>query len=131
MASPLSTLVGRFAVATAGSGIANLFDWELTVEADYEDVTAHGDEWEQVTPLKQRWTFRAKGYVTVSATSYLAAFNKTGPPATVTVTAYSGSASSTVIFTAIGYPTRGNFSAPMALAEQEFEFRGAGAPSVL
>ena len=127
----VTRLNGRYAVATAGGSIANLFDWELSIEADYEDVTAHGDEWEQVVPLKQRWTFRAKGYITVGGTTYLAAFNKTGAPATVTVVAYTGDLSSTVAFTAIGYPTRGNLSAPMDMATQEFEFRGAGAPSVL
>src|SRR5881227_216777 len=97
----VTRLVGRYAKAKAGGTIANLFDWELTIEAEYEDVTAHGDEWEQVTPLKQRWTFRARGYVTTAGASYLAKFNPAGPPGSVTVTAQTDFASA-IVFSALG-----------------------------
>ena len=123
-------LRGRYAQASAGGAIANLFDWELTIEADYEDVTAHGDEWEQVVPLKQRWTFRARGYITTAGTTYLAAFNTAGAPAAVSIIAYTDNGT-TARFTAQGYPTRGSITAPMTMVEQSFEFRGAGAPTVL
>lgn len=137
MASPTSgrsVLVGRYAEASVGGTlIALLTDWEATIETDTADVTAHGDVWQFNAPLPSRWTFRAKAFVVPgSAAHYLNALWASGAlPSQVTVAGFSGSvASGTKIFEGTGTPVRGSLSAPMELAEQEFEVQGNGAPTV-
>lgn len=132
--APRSALVGRYAEASlSGTLIALLFDWEVTIETDTVDATAHGDFWKVNLALDSGWTFRARGYVVPgSASHYLnSLWNSSAIPANVTVAGYSGSvATGTMIFQGTGIPIRGNLSAPMAMAEQEWEIRGTGAPTV-
>lgn len=125
-----TTAIGRYAEASIGGVlIVQLYDWELVIEADYEDVTAHGDEYEVVVPLKQRWTFRARQYILLNTATSLTAFTVSAEPATMEVRCYTEPASSgTIRFRGVGYPTRAMLAAPMELMEQEFEIRGSGLP---
>jgi len=136
MASPTSArsvLHGDFAEASIGGTlIALLTEWEVTVDTDTADVTAHGDEWKFNVALDSGWTFRAKGHVVpASASHYMnALYTSSAVPANITVAGFSGTvASGTKIFEGTGTPTRATLSAPMDLAEQEFELRGYGAPA--
>lgn len=128
-----NVLVGRYAEASVGGVlIALLFDWEVTYEGNTAETTAHGDIWKTFTPLASGWTFRAKGYVVPASVNHYPKqlFQAATLPAAVTVAGFSGTvAGGTKIFQGTGYPIRGNLSAPMELAEQEFEIRGSGAPT--
>lgn len=127
-------LNGRYAEASlAGTLVALLFDWEVTIETDTADATAHGDYWKVNLALDSGWTFRARGYVVpASAAHYLnVLWSSSTIPANFVVAGYSGSVSAgTMIFQGTGIPVRGSISAPMAMAEQEWEIRGTGAPTV-
>lgn len=131
--TPRSVLNGRYAEASVGGVLlALLFDWEITVDTDTADVTAHGDVWKFKVPLDSGWKFRAKGYVVpASAAHYINSQWSSGAvPANVTIAAFSGTVGTgTKIWEGTGVPVRGNLSAPMALAEQELEFEGYGAPT--
>lgn len=132
MPVPVNRLIGRYAEASIGGVlIALLFDWEVTVEHDTEDVTAHGDHWQQHVPLDAGWRFRCRGYVVPgSAAHYINTAFGAGPQASFALAGYSGSvATGTLIFAGTGIPIRGILSAPMVLAEQELEFIGVGAPT--
>lgn len=127
-----TTAIGRYAVATIGGvAIAECFDWEVTLEADYEDVTAHGDEWEVVVPLKERWTFRARKYILLATATRLTAFTTSAEPAAMTVVCYTGPSGGTVRFQGSGFPTRVSLSAPMELIEEEIEIRGNSTPTTI
>lgn len=137
MASPTSSrdvLHGDFAEASVGGVlIALLTEWEVTVDTDTADITAHGDEWKYNAALDSGWTFRAKGHVVpASASHYLnSLYSSSAVPANVVVAGFSGTvAGGTKIFEGTGTPTRATLSAPMDLAEQEFEIKGYGPPSV-
>lgn len=111
--------------------VAQLYDWTLVVETDYEDVTAHGDEWEVVVPLKQRWSATAQAYLLTGATTYLSLFNAAGEPASLTFTAYAGLAAAGITrFVGTGFPTRVEMAAPMELVTQTIEIRGTGITSL-
>lgn len=128
------TAIGRYAQCKIGGFVvAECFDWELTLEADHEDVTAHGDEWTVLAPLSQSWTFRARGYIPLNTGTYAnGVFNASGSPASLSVIAYTEPATSgTIRFQGTGYPTRFNLSVPMELIEQEIEVRGSGAPTTV
>lgn len=131
--APRSALVGRYAEASLGGTlIALLFDWEVTYETDTADATAHGDFWKVTLPLDSGWTFRARGYVVPASAAHYGnqLYTSSAVPANVTVAGYSGSVSGgTKIFEGTGVPVRWNITAPMAMAEQEFEIRGTGAPA--
>lgn len=131
--SARNVLHGDFAEASVGGVlIALLTEWEVTVDTDTADVTAHGDEWKFNVALDSGWTFRAKGHVVPgSASHYLnSLYASTAVPPNVVVAGYSGSvATGTKIFEGTGTPTRATLSAPMDLAEQEFEVRGYGPPT--
>ncbi len=133
LSAPRAALVGRYAEASlAGTLVVLLFDWEVTYETDTVDATAHGDIWKVTLAMQSGWTFRARGYVTpASAAHYGNAMWSSGAiVANFTVAGYSGSvASGTKIFEGTGVPTRWNLSAPMAMAEQEWEIRGTGSPA--
>src|SRR5947207_15317968 len=123
MPSPRSVLVGRYAEASTGGVVfALLFDWELTVETDTADATAHGDVWKIAIGLDTNWRLRARGYVVPASTAhYINQHWATGQPSTTfTVACYSGTVGAgTKIFEGVGLPVRGNLTASMALAEQE------------
>lgn len=148
--SIVDRIVGQFATAslqTSSSVYTQLFsltEWEITIESEMAEVTAHGDFWEVNVPLKQSWRGRAKGFVALTGVlSYLAAFkqgsdgdyrdpvllyftgyNTVTPPGAGTV-----QGASNIIFQGQGYVTRGNISVPMAMAEQEIEITGSGSPT--
>lgn len=128
-----NALVGRYAEASLGGVlIALLTEWEVTYNHDTADGTAHGDVWKHFYPLDSGWTFRAKGFIVPgSASHYLnALWSSATALAYFTVAGYSGSvATGTKIFEGSGLPVRGNISAPMEMAVQEFEIQGDGAPT--
>ena len=128
-----TTAIGRYAEASIGGVvIAQLYDWEVSIEADYEDVTAHGDEWEVVVPLKQRWTFRARQYCLLNVATSLTAFTTSAEPAGMTVRCYTEpAATGSIVFQAGGFPTRALLSAPMELVQQEIEIRGTSTPTTI
>lgn len=132
--SPRAVLDGHFAEASIGGTlIALLFEWEATIDTDTTDLTAHGDVWKVTAALDSGWRFRARGYVVPASvnTKINDLYTSGALPVTITVAGYSGSvASGTKIFEGTGIPTRCNLSAPMALAEQEFEVIGTGTPTV-
>jgi hypothetical protein len=126
-----TTAIGRYAQCKiAGVVVAECFDWELTMDAEHEDVTAHGDEWTVLAPLSQGWTFRARGYIPLNTATFASGvFNVGAAPTALLIVAYTEPAVSGAIrFQGTGYPTRFNLSAPMELIEQEIEVRGTGAP---
>lgn len=129
-----NALVGRYAEASVGGVvIALLTEWEVTYTHDTADGTAHGDFWKHNYPLDSQWTFRARGFVTPgSANHYLnALWTANTAAAYVVVAGFSGAVSGgTMIFQGSGLPSRGNLSAPMEMAFQEFEIIGDGAPTV-
>jgi hypothetical protein len=138
--SQLTRIHGRYATCTfVGIGTLNVFDWEMEIRAEYADATAHGDYWEVVVPLKYMWTARVRGYFDSAAASYLSAFKGASGaiaggtadlvPATFTAIGWTSTGSTNHnIFTASGFLVRARFNAPMAMAEQEAELRGSGAP---
>jgi len=132
-AAPRAVLHGRYAeAALGGTLIVLLFDWEVEVETDTVDVTAHADVWKFNTAIASQWTFRAKQYVIPASASHTinALYSSSAVPAQFTVAGYSGSvASGTKIFEGTGTPVRANLSAPMELAGQGFEIKGNGAPA--
>lgn len=133
MPAPRSVLNGRYAEASLGGVlIALLFDWEAQVETDTADTTAHNDKWKHFVPLDSGWTFRARGYIIPgSAAHYInSLWAANAQPGYVTVAGFSGTVGAgTKIFEGTGLPVRGQITAPMELAEQEFEIRGDGAPT--
>ena len=137
-----NALVGRFAEAaidlTTSDGhtlvlVALLFDWRVVYTGKTVDLTAHGDTWDYIVPLPSGWTFTAKGYIVpASAATYpQKLFKASTLPPYIWVSGYSGSvATGTIIFKGQGLPVKGQITASMELAEQEFEIRGHGAPSI-
>lgn len=128
-----SILNGRYAEASVGGTlIALLTEWEVTVDTDLADTTAHGDVWKQQAVLDSGWTFRAKGYVVPGSTGHRinSLYSSGSIPPAVTVAGFSGTvAGGTKIFEGSGLPVRANLTAGMELATQEFEVRGVGAPT--
>jgi hypothetical protein len=129
-----SALVGRYAEASLGGTlIALLFDWKVTFTGKTVDLTAHLDTWEYIVPLPSGWNFTARGYIVpASVNHYLhTLWSKTVLPVYVTVAGFSGSvASGTKIFEGAGLPIKGEISAPMEMAVQDWEIKGHGAPTV-
>lgn len=129
-----SVLIGRYAEASVGGTlIALLFDWKVTYEGRTVDLTAHGDKWDYIVPLPSSWTFTAKGYIVPASVNHYPKqlWTAASLPAYVTVAGFSGSvASGTKIFEGSGLPVKGSLAASMELAEQEFEIKGHGAPTV-
>jgi hypothetical protein len=136
MPAPVARLDGRYAEASLGGTlIAVLTEWEVTVETDTADATAHGDMWQFPLPLDSGWRVRCRGWIVPgSAAHYINAYYPSGAAgviATIIFRGYSGTvAGGTLIFEGTVFPVRGNLSAPMTLAEQEIEFVGYGVPTV-
>lgn len=121
---------GRYATATLGSAVLNLFDYEITFELETVDASAHGDLWRQPVALRQGFTGRARGYFTAADAPLLqTASNDTADPATLTLNVYKNMTLSGPIWAGTVLITRCNFSVPMAMVEQEVEFVSVGAPS--
>lgn len=131
MPVPVTRLHGQFALATISGVTLLLRTWEVRYETKTVDVTAHGDDWDQIIVTTSSWRFRATCLaVPVTTASLLASLWNTTQPGLVTVNAYSGAVGAgNLIFTGSGYPTSGTFSAPEGMAEQELEIVGVGAPT--
>jgi hypothetical protein len=128
-----SVLNGRYAEASvAGVVLALLFDWEVTVETDTADATAHGDLWKLPLALDSGWRLRCRGYVVpASANHYINQMYVPGAGSLLTVACWSGATGTgTKIWEGSAFPIRGSLTAAMALAEQEIEFIGYGVPTV-
>lgn len=114
-----------------------LFEWEVELQQEFADATAHGDYWFNPLPITQRWTGRIRGYFTNSATtSYLGSgFNLTGVGALFTLNGYSdttpsgGAPGTAVVFTGTAFAARGRLLVPMAMVTQELELTGVGPPT--
>lgn len=125
-----SRVHGRYATATVGAVTLHLFDYEITFSMETFDATAHGEWWKVMVQGDQSWTMRCRGYFTVAGGTYLATAGVSGAdPAAVTVNAYGTMTIGSPIWTATGFITRANFSAPMAMVVQEMEITGSGTPS--
>lgn len=150
--SIVDRIVGQFATASIQSSpsvytqLFNLTEWEVTIESEVADVTAHGDFWEVNVPLKQSWRGRMKGFVALTGVaSYMAAFAQGSggdyrDPVLIYFTGYNTSTppgagtvqgAGNIIFQGQGFVTRGNISMPMAMGEQEIEITGSGSPTVI
>src|SRR2546430_10505973 len=130
--SPRSAVVGRYAECSIGGVVlVLLFDWEVTVNFDYADTTAHGDLWKQKVFLDGDWTARARGFVVPGTINqYINAGMSSGVPATLTFAGWSGAVSvGSKLWEGACKISRGRISAPMAMAEQECEFVSSGVPS--
>lgn len=126
-------LHGRFALLTISGVTLNVFDWEVEYSQDFADATAHGDFWKQPVPLLQSWTGRCRGYLAATAAAtatYIYAASKvSADPAAATFTAYSTpGVTASILFIGTCYASRARIQAPMAMAVQEFELMGIGAP---
>jgi hypothetical protein len=130
-----SVVQGRYAECSIGSGggvvLVLLFDWEITVNFDYADATAHGDLWKQKVFLDGDWTARARGYVVPgSTTQYINSGLTSGVPATLTFAGWSGAVSvGAKLWEGPCKISRGVISAPMALMTQEIELVSSGTPT--
>ena len=133
-------LHGRYATALVYRGtppnevhiVLDLFDWEVSFEMETFDATAHGEYWKVHVQGDQSWRARARGYFRASQSPYLTAAGDRTPsdPLMVRFTGYDGVTqnNNTRVFQGDGFITRANFSAPMAMVEQELEITGSGVP---
>jgi hypothetical protein len=121
---------GRYATATVGALTLHLFEYEISFTMETFDATAHGEWWKVMVQGDQSWTMRCRGYFTTAGGTYLAVagVSAADPPA-VTVNGYGTMTAAAPIWTASGFITRANFSAPMAMVVQELEITGSGTPS--
>src|SRR5881396_379818 len=95
--APRIPLRGRYAEAALGGVVIGyLFEWEVEVQTDTVDVTAHGDVWKFNTAVASEWTFRAKNYVPLASAAHNInnLYTSTTVPPQVTVAGYSGAAAS-------------------------------------
>lgn len=131
------------ATAVPALAVFALFDWEVNIETETTDATAHGDYWKQPIILTNSWRGRAKAYITaLQQTSYAsfwrlqngsAAGAYKDPPLInfVGYNDWTSLGSGKILWEGIAYCTRGNLSVPMAMAEQELEFEGVGSPTTI
>jgi hypothetical protein len=128
-------VVGRFAICSidTGSGdatVINLFDWEVSVNFDYADATAHGDRWKQKVFLDADWTARARGYVSaLDAVGYIKAATNASGPVSMNFKGWSDTSRTTLLWAGTCFIARGRISVPMAMMEQEIELVSNGIPS--
>lgn len=129
--APRSAVVGRYAECSIGGVVlVLLFDWEVTVNFDYADTTAHGDLWKQKVFLDGDWTARARGYVVPgSTTQYINSGISSGSPATLTFAGWSSATGGTKLWEGACKLSRGRITASMAMMEQEIELVSSGVPS--
>jgi hypothetical protein len=117
------------------SGIAtlHLYNCRIRVEQSLADVTGHGDEWEQMVALRQRFSGTATGYLSRSAAAtatYIGGAHKiSASPGEMTVHVYSDFGT-TEIFTGTVFSEDVTISFPNAMVEQEITFRGNAAPTL-
>ncbi len=143
--TPAARLHGRFAQVSVGSILLLCFEWELEVQQEFADGTAHGDYWFNPIPITQRWTARVRGYLTNSAAILIASpsqassnppytnalFAKTTTGPEFTLTCYSDATPTKIIFEGQAYASRGRVLVPDAMVTQEMELTGIGPPTEL
>src|SRR5947199_5907528 len=82
---------GQFAVATNSGTSLFLKSWELRYETKTVDVTAHGDNFDQIIVTTTSWRFRATCLVTgLTTTTVLSDLWNNTQPSLATVNAYTG-----------------------------------------
>lgn len=142
--TPVGRLHGRYGTLRLQTAVPAdvtllLFEWEVEVQQEFADATAHGDYWFNPLPITQRWTGRVRGYLTNSAAAtYLTAgFNRSGVGGVLTLNGYSdvtptgGAPGTQAIFSGTAFATRGRIIVPMAMVTQELELTGIGPPGAM
>jgi len=135
-------LHGRFATVEVGSITLLCFEWEVEIQQEFADATAHGDYWFNPLPITERWTGRVRGYLANSAAASYGSslFSKTNIGGAVAFTAYSDATAVTgppahpgtqVIFAGSAYGARSRLLVPDAMVTQEMELTGIGPPTTL
>lgn len=130
-------VVGRYAECTlfgTTTVLANLFDWEVKPVFDYSNLTAHGDYWQVNVFLDAGWTARARGYLTLLGSSYLASALSANIPTSITFNGYSTLANANtpkLLFAGTCFIKDFALMAPMALFEQEINVIGTATPGTL
>jgi hypothetical protein len=131
-------LHGRFATLSltyAGPTTVtlNCFEWEVEVQQEFADATAHGDYWFNPLPITERWTARVRGYLAnSSAVSFSSSLFQTANVGRImTLTCYSDATPTQVIFSGTAYGARGRLLVPDAMVTQEMELTGIGPPTAL
>ncbi len=116
-----------------------LFEYDIEIQQEFADATAHGDFWYNPLPITQRWTARVRGYFPNSNATTLStsAFNASGVGPSMKLQAYSdatvNSAQPGTVACFIGncFASRGRLLVPMAMVTQELELTGIGPPTQL
>lgn len=121
---------GRYTTATVGGVTLHLYDDEITFEMETFDATAHGEYWKTKVAGDQMWRGRFRGYFVTSDGPYLRRASASGDPLPVMVTVYSSATAipANIIWQGEAFIVRANFSAPMAMVDQEMELESTGEP---
>lgn len=151
-ATQSSRLHGLFAALTWGGTSAIICsDWEVNLDQDFVDGTAHGEYWDYPVPIKQMWTARVQAYVVSGGPGvqagqptwvtwmaahilYYGGFKISTDPSRAFFHGWAGPVDSPsgnqYIFRGEAYVSRGGFSAPKrGAATQELQLRGYGPPA--
>lgn len=152
MATQVNRLVGNYAACavaltanqTTGLLIAQLVNWEATIETEFADATGHGDLFEVPVVIRQRWTARCEGFLTeASRITFMTSWSTTatGVPKKVTLHTFIGyndylnlttpDTEAKVIFRGNCYPQIATLRLPDGMSSQEISFRGAGDPNFI
>jgi hypothetical protein len=144
-------LHGKFATLTFGSISLLCYEWEVSVDQEFVDGTAHGEYWDYPVPIKQMWTGSVRCYfnsIEPSANAGSAAWNAfmlgssliynasriDDDPGFLVFNGYN-----TMLFTHVDraifrgncLASRSNFNAPRTgMVTQEYVMRGLGAPLI-
>ncbi len=152
MATQVNRLVGNYAVcavarsASQSSGllVAQLVNWEVTIETDFADATGHGDLFDVPVVIRQRWNARCEGFMTEGTRVTFAsawATDTTGVPRKVGLHTFIGyndhltlttpDTETKVVFRGNCYPQVATLRLPDGMSGQEISFRGAGDPNFI
>lgn len=145
----VARLHGRYATLTLSGVTLLCFEWDVAVDQEFADGTAHGEYWDNPVPLKQMWSGTVRCYhasvppratqgTAGNWTTDMAAINLiynasriSGDPASHSFVGYNGGVNAgQAIFSGACYASRANFSAPRnGMATQEFVMRGIATPN--
>jgi hypothetical protein len=127
------------------------YEWEVVVEQEFVDGTAHGEYWDNPVPIKQMWNGTVRCYFNslepasnagnASWNSFMLAgsviYNASRIDNDGAALVFNGYNTKTpthadrAIFRGTCRASRANFSAPRSgMATQEYAMRGIGAPTV-
>jgi hypothetical protein len=124
-------LLGKHASISIGAvKVGDAYDVTVKVGNTFEDVTAHGDDWEESVPLHGNFSLTAKKY---AVNANLAQFIKLAadtPEATtpLTVTVYQTD-TTTKIFEGTFWSEDGDISLPVGKVEENLSLKGTGTPA--